>query len=109
MPLQRVNYVEIAILRDLGQTRRIRTGRRARRAGIATLVSTVRRIRRPRADSTTNWRVLDACSAGLVIALAGYMRILGSATVTAYRGRMLNIHPSLLPRYRGRHTHRRAR
>ena len=43
-----------------------------------------------------------------VVALAGFMRILGSAFVTALRGRMLNIHPSLLPRFRGLHTHRRA-
>jgi phosphoribosylglycinamide formyltransferase-1 len=42
------------------------------------------------------------------IALAGYMRVLGSAFVTAWSGRMLNIHPSLLPKYRGLHTHRAA-
>lgn len=39
---------------------------------------------------------------------AGYMRILGEAFVTRFRGRLLNIHPSLLPRYRGLHTHSRA-
>ena len=43
-----------------------------------------------------------------LIALAGFMRILTPAFVNAYAGRMLNIHPSLLPRYRGLHTHRRA-
>lgn len=42
------------------------------------------------------------------VALAGFMRILGEALVTRYRGRMLNIHPSLLPAYRGLHTHARA-
>jgi phosphoribosylglycinamide formyltransferase-1 len=42
------------------------------------------------------------------IALAGYMRVLGSAFVEAWSGRMLNIHPSLLPKYRGLHTHRAA-
>ncbi len=50
---------------------------------------------------------IDAFGADLVV-LAGFMRILGTELVTAYRGRMLNIHPSLLPRYRGLHTHRRA-
>jgi phosphoribosylglycinamide formyltransferase-1 len=43
-----------------------------------------------------------------VIALAGFMRILSPALVTRYLGRMLNIHPSLLPAYRGLHTHRRV-
>lgn len=50
---------------------------------------------------------IDAHAPGLVI-LAGFMRILGAAFVRHYRGRMLNIHPSLLPLYRGLHTHRRA-
>lgn len=50
---------------------------------------------------------IDAHDPGLVV-LAGFMRVLGAAFVRHYRGRMLNIHPSLLPRYRGLHTHRRA-
>jgi len=43
-----------------------------------------------------------------VIALAGFMRILSAQFVERYAGRMLNIHPSLLPKYRGLHTHRCA-
>jgi len=43
-----------------------------------------------------------------VIALAGFMRILSASFVARYAGRMLNIHPSLLPKYRGLHTHRRV-
>jgi len=42
------------------------------------------------------------------VALAGYMRILGEQFVAQWEGRMLNIHPSLLPKYRGLETHRRA-
>ena len=42
------------------------------------------------------------------VALAGYMRILTPAFVAGWEGRMLNIHPSLLPRYPGLHTHERA-
>ena len=43
-----------------------------------------------------------------VVALAGFMRILGADFVCHYEGRMLNIHPSLLPAFTGLHTHRRA-
>lgn len=50
---------------------------------------------------------IDAHTPGLVV-LAGFMRILGAAFVRHYRGRMFNIHPSLLPKYRGLNTHRRA-
>lgn len=42
------------------------------------------------------------------IALAGFMRILTEDFVTRYQGRMINIHPSLLPKYRGLNTHARA-
>lgn len=42
------------------------------------------------------------------VALAGYMRVVGAEFVSAYEGRMLNIHPSLLPKYKGLHTHARA-
>ncbi len=42
------------------------------------------------------------------VALAGYMRVLGAPFVRAWENRMLNIHPSLLPKYRGLHTHRAA-
>lgn len=42
------------------------------------------------------------------IVCAGYMRILGEAFVQRFRGRLLNIHPSLLPKYRGLRTHLRA-
>lgn len=42
------------------------------------------------------------------IALAGYMRILSPAFITRWRGRILNIHPSLLPRHKGLDTHSRV-
>ena len=43
-----------------------------------------------------------------VICLAGFMRILTPAFIRQFEGRMLNIHPSLLPKYPGLHTHARA-
>jgi phosphoribosylglycinamide formyltransferase-1 len=42
------------------------------------------------------------------VALAGYMRLLSKAFVNGWQGRMLNIHPSLLPSFPGLHTHERA-
>ena len=43
-----------------------------------------------------------------VVALAGFMRILGPAFVSCFEGRLVNIHPSLLPAFAGLHTHQRA-
>jgi phosphoribosylglycinamide formyltransferase-1 len=43
-----------------------------------------------------------------IVVLAGFMRVLGDTFVTSWAGRLLNIHPSLLPRHPGLHTHRRA-
>ncbi len=43
-----------------------------------------------------------------VIALAGYMRLLSDDFVARWRGRIINIHPSLLPKYKGLDTHQRA-
>ena len=43
-----------------------------------------------------------------VVALAGFMRVLGAEFVQHYEGRLLNIHPSLLPAFPGLHTHRAA-
>ena len=43
-----------------------------------------------------------------ILCLAGFMRVLTPAFVSRFAGRMLNIHPSLLPKYPGLHTHQRA-
>ena len=52
-------------------------------------------------------RVVEGYAPDLV-ALAGFMRILGAGFVQRFEGRLLNIHPSLLPAFPGLHTHRRA-
>lgn len=49
-----------------------------------------------------------AASGAQWLVLAGYMRIIDGAALAPWVGRMINIHPSLLPKYRGLHTHRRA-
>jgi phosphoribosylglycinamide formyltransferase 1 len=50
---------------------------------------------------------VNECSPSLVV-LAGFMRVLSPQFVADFAGRMLNIHPSLLPKYPGLHTHRRV-
>jgi phosphoribosylglycinamide formyltransferase-1 len=53
------------------------------------------------------FRRLDA-SGAQVLVLAGFMRIIDGEALAPWVGRMINVHPSLLPKYRGLHTHRRA-
>ncbi|MEH6672368.1 phosphoribosylglycinamide formyltransferase [Halopseudomonas sp.] len=80
---------------------------RARRAGIPALAVD----NRDYADRETYDQALiaeiDRFEPDLVL-LAGFMRILTEKFVTHYRGFLLNIHPSLLPKYKGLHTHQRA-
>ena len=62
-------------------------------------------------DREGHERALDAAlrAAGVeAVALAGYMRILTPVLIDAWAGRMINIHPSLLPKYPGLDTHNRA-
>jgi phosphoribosylglycinamide formyltransferase-1 len=49
-----------------------------------------------------------AASGAQLVVLAGYMRIIDADVTAQWPGRIINIHPSLLPKYRGLHTHRRA-
>ena len=63
------------------------------------------------ADREGHERLIDGVlrAAGVeLVALAGYMRVLSPWLVGAWAGRMVNIHPSLLPAFPGLHTHRRA-
>jgi len=76
--------------------------------GVETDVVDHRPFARDRAafEAQLHQRLLDAQPD--IIALAGFMRILTEGFVTHWTGRMLNIHPSLLPKYRGLNTHARA-
>jgi phosphoribosylglycinamide formyltransferase-1 len=80
---------------------------RARKAGITTLTIDHRQFPSREAFDAELMREIDAQRPDLVV-LAGFMRILTAEFVTHYRGRLINIHPSLLPKYTGLHTHRRA-
>lgn len=62
----------------------------------------------PRAEHDALMEAQVVASGAQVIALAGYMRILSPEFTARWEGRMLNIHPSLLPKYKGLHTHDRA-
>jgi phosphoribosylglycinamide formyltransferase 1 len=75
--------------------------------GIATRVLSPRDYPDRAAYDAALVEALNAYEPGLVV-LAGFMRILTATFIDAFRARILNVHPSLLPKYRGLHTHRRA-
>ncbi len=79
----------------------------AQAQGIATAVVDHRDFASREAFDDALAAAIDAHAPHWVV-LAGFMRILGDAFVQRYAGRMLNIHPSLLPAFPGLHTHRRA-
>ncbi len=80
---------------------------RARARGIATEVVDHQGFSDRRAFERALHTVLEAANPD-VICLAGFMRVLSADFVAPWEGRMLNIHPSLLPKYKGLHTHQRA-
>jgi len=80
---------------------------RAKAAGIDTCVLDHKAFAGREAFDAALVEAIDACEPHLVV-LAGFMRILSSDFVRHYAGRLLNIHPSLLPKYKGLHTHQRA-
>lgn len=80
---------------------------RAEAAGIATQALDAKAYADRTAFDAALADAIDQYQPDLVV-LAGYMRILSPQFVQRYAGRMLNIHPSLLPKYPGLHTHRQA-
>ncbi len=78
----------------------------ARAEGVATFALPHKGVPRAEHDAAMEAEVLRA--GAHYIALAGYMRILSAGFVGRWEGRMVNIHPSLLPKYTGLHTHDRA-
>lgn len=80
---------------------------RARAAGIETAVLSHTGFEGREAFDAALMALIDGFKPDLVV-LAGFMRILSGDFVRHYQGRLLNIHPSLLPKYKGLHTHQRA-
>ncbi len=80
---------------------------RARDAGIGTRSLDHKAFDGREAFDSALIELIDAFNPKLVV-LAGFMRILSADFVRHYEGRLLNIHPSLLPKYKGMHTHQRA-
>ncbi|MDU1652065.1 phosphoribosylglycinamide formyltransferase [Leclercia adecarboxylata] len=80
---------------------------RAREAGIAAHALSASQFASREAFDRELVQEIDAYAPDVVV-LAGYMRILSPAFVAHYAGRLLNIHPSLLPKYPGLNTHRQV-
>lgn len=78
----------------------------ARARGIAIFALSPKGLGKPAYEAALD-AALRAAEVG-TIALAGYMRLLSDGFVAKWRGRIVNIHPSLLPRYKGLDTHARA-
>jgi phosphoribosylglycinamide formyltransferase-1 len=79
----------------------------ARAQGVAATVVDHRAFATRDAFDEALGQAVDAERPDLVV-LAGFMRVLGTAFVRRYAGRLINVHPSLLPLFPGLHTHRRA-
>jgi len=80
---------------------------RARNAGIAAQVLDHKQFESRQAYDTALRRLIDDYDPGLVV-LAGFMRLLTAEFVEHYRNRLINIHPALLPDYKGLDTHQRV-
>jgi phosphoribosylglycinamide formyltransferase-1 len=78
----------------------------AREQGVATFAHSPKGIPKPEYEAKIDAALREA---GVeAIALAGYMRLLSDDFVARWRGKIVNIHPSLLPKYKGLDTHKRA-
>jgi len=80
---------------------------RAKNAGIETCVLSHKEFASREDYDAQLAQLIDSFNPGLVV-LAGFMRILTPYLVQKFKGKMLNIHPSLLPKYQGLNTHQRA-
>lgn len=80
---------------------------RARAAGIPTTVVPPKRFATREAHDDAFFAAVDEAGADLIVC-AGYMRIIAAAQIERRPNRMINLHPSLLPAFKGLHTHQQA-
>ena len=104
-----INADVVSVISDQPEARGLQ---RARELGLSTIVVPLAQFRSDgRTDRNAFEAVLaatlEACEPDLIV-LAGFMRVLSPAFVARFPGRMLNIHPSLLPKYKGLDTHARV-
>ncbi|WP_286804248.1 MULTISPECIES: phosphoribosylglycinamide formyltransferase [unclassified Marinimicrobium] len=104
---QRRGQLPIDIVAVISNRPAVRGLLRAEHAGIPAKVLDHTRYDSREAFDTALQECIDHYRPELVV-LAGFMRILTPTFTRHYEGRMLNIHPSLLPKYQGLHTHQRA-
>jgi len=104
---QAAGQLEIAVRRVITDKPRAGGLAHAERHGVPARVIDHREHPDRQAFDTALATAIEPDRSQLVI-LAGFMRVLGSNVVERFRGRMINLHPSLLPRHRGLHTHRRV-
>lgn len=98
------NFAIVAVFSDRSDARGLE---RARKAGIAARHVDPKDYPRREAFDQALADAIDRFDPGLLV-LAGFMRILNPTFVARFADRILNIHPSLLPKFKGLHTHRRA-
>ena len=80
---------------------------RARDAGIAARALSPKAFETRAAFDAALFAAIDTVAPDLIVC-AGYMRLVDAQVVEAHRGRVINIHPSLLPAFKGLHTHQQA-
>ena len=102
-----VNDLAIEIRAVISNRPHVHGLQRAEQSGIVTQVLDHREFADRQQYDAALRSLIDSFQPGLVV-LAGFMRILTPEFVHHYAGRMMNIHPSLLPKFRGLHTHQRA-
>jgi phosphoribosylglycinamide formyltransferase-1 len=105
--LQKVNQQQVEIIAVISNKRDAFGLERAREANIPTIVVESKGVSSREEYDALLATELDKLQPDLIL-LAGFMRILTSDFVHQYQGKMLNIHPSLLPKYQGVNTHQRA-
>ena len=101
---ERLGVQVAAVISNVAEAQGLRL---AESLGLATQVVSHRAFDSREAFDAALRERIDGYSPALVI-LAGFMRILTPAFVAHYEGRLINIHPSLLPAFTGLHTHQRA-